>query len=156
MLLPFSPQLAEWQRDDYLLSSDAEKLNLDWIHQQLSGNSYWAKDQPRAMTLRSIAGSLPFGIYWQQQQIGFGRIITDYTRFAYLSDVIIAAEHRGRGLGRWLAETVVTHPELDSVRRWMLATDDAHEVYRRAGWRTVAQPERLMEYPKTNGQEQQP
>ncbi|MBP2167320.1 GNAT superfamily N-acetyltransferase [Erwinia toletana] len=154
MFLPFSPQLAEWQRDDYLLSSDAAKLDIDWIHHQLSQHSYWAKDQPREMTLRSLAGSLPFGIYWQRQQVGFGRLITDYTRFAYLSDVIIDAEHRGRGLGRWFAQSVVTHPDLPTVRRWLLATDDAHEVYRRAGWRAVAQPERLMEYARADRQEQ--
>lgn len=146
MLQPLVPQIAEWQRDDYLLSSDPNRLDVAWIHHQLAENSYWAKGQPLAQTLRALAGSLCFGIYLRGGQVGFGRLITDYSRFAYLSDVIIDPAQRGHGLGGWFAASILQHPELRSVKRWMLATDDAHEVYRRAGWQPVAQPQRLMEF----------
>ncbi|ATA18543.1 acetyltransferase (GNAT) family protein [Gibbsiella quercinecans] len=146
MFTPISPAAAEWRRNGYLLSFAPELLDVDWVHEQLALHSYWAKGQPREMTLRSLAGSLPFGLYAQRQQVGFGRLITDYTRFAYLIDVIIARPHRGQGLGGWLAAAVTQHPELQTVKRWLLATADAHEVYRRAGWQPVSQPERLMEF----------
>lgn len=146
MIPSFVPRLASWQRGDVLLSTDPELIDIDWVHQQLSAHTYWAKGQSRETTLRSLAGSLLFGLYDRQQQIGFGRLITDYCRFAYLSDVIIEEAHRGKGLGRWFAECVTAHPELSGVKRWMLATEDAHELYRRAGWQPVAEPQRLMEF----------
>ncbi len=146
MLQPLVPRIAEWRRDEYLLSSDPQKIDPEWVHHQLTTHSYWAQGQSFALTCRALAGSLPLGLYYQQQQIGFGRLVTDYSRFAYLSDVIIDDGHRGKGLGGWLASAVLQHPELRTVKRWMLATDDAHGVYRRAGWQTVAKPERLMEF----------
>lgn len=152
MIPPFVPRPASWQRDDYLLSTDPGLLDVEWIHYQLSQHCYWAENQSKETTLRTLACSLPFGLYAQQQQIGFGRLITDYARFAYLSDVIIAQEHRGKGLGHWFAQCVTQHPELSGVKRWMLATDDAHAVYQRAGWQAVAEPNRLMEFrPTANG-----
>ncbi len=154
MTSAFIPCSAQWQRGDYLLSTERNLLDVDWIHYQLSVESYWAKGQSREMTLRSLQGSLPFGLYYQQQQIGIGRVITDYTRFAYLCDLIISNAHRGKGLGRWFVECITQHPELTTVRRWLLTTDNAHEVYRRAGWRTVEQSERMMELrrqPETRG-----
>lgn len=156
MLKPLVPAIAEWQRDDYLLSSDPQKLDIDWIHRQIAEQSYWAQGQTREMTERSVAASMPFGIYWQQQQVGFGRLITDYSRFAYLSDVMIDDAHRGKGLGGWFAATILTHPELHTIKRWMLATDDAHEVYRRAGWQPVQKPQRLMEFIPTPPEENTP
>lgn len=146
MLEPLVPAIAEWQRDDYVLSSDPNRIDVYWVHRQLTENSYWAREQSLMQTRRALSASLCFGIYLQEEQVGFARLITDYSRFAYLSDVIIEPAQRGRGLGGWLATTIVKHPELHTVKRWLLATDDAHEVYRRAGWQPVAKPERLMEF----------
>ncbi|MBD8164502.1 GNAT family N-acetyltransferase [Erwinia persicina] len=156
MLKPVVPVVAEWQRDEYLLSSDTRKLDIAWVHAQLAEKSYWAAGQSLATTERSLAASMPFGLYYRQQQVGFGRLITDYSRFAYLSDVMIDDAHRGKGLGRWFAATVLTHPELQTIKRWMLATDDAHDVYRRAGWQPVAQPQRLMEFIPTPPEDNTP
>ncbi|WP_426767779.1 GNAT family N-acetyltransferase [Erwinia aphidicola] len=156
MLMSLVPAVAEWQRDDYLLSSDPQKIDIAWVHHHISEHSYWAQGQTLEMTERSLAASMPFGIYYQQQQVGFGRLITDYSRFAYLSDVMIDEAHRGKGLGRWFAAAIVHHPELKTIKRWMLATDDAHDVYRRAGWKPVAQPQRLMEFIPTPPEDRTP
>lgn len=141
----------QWQRDDFTLSTERQRLDLDWIHMQLSERSYWAKGQPREKTMRAIAGSLPFGLYHhashQTTQIGFGRLITDYTRFGWLCDVMIDENWRGHGLGSWLASCVREHKELQTVHRWMLSTNDAHQVYQRLGWRVVQEPHKLMEFP---------
>ncbi|HFK7185288.1 TPA: GNAT family N-acetyltransferase [Serratia odorifera] len=153
MLSPFVPPAVHWQRNDYLLSTDPALLDVAWVHRQLTQHSYWAKGQSRETTLRALACSLPFGLYQQQRQVGFGRLITDYCRFAYLSDVIVDSAHRGRGLGGWLATCVTQHPALHQVKRWLLATDDAHQIYQRAGWHAVTRPERLMEYNRPAGEE---
>lgn len=136
-----------WQRDDFIISTERQRLDVDWIHYQLAERSYWAKGQPRAKTERAINGSLPFGLYQQNQQIGFARLITDYTRFGWLCDVIIDENWRGHGLGSWLATCVREHPELQTVHRWMLSTNDAHQLYQRLGWRVVQDPHKLMEFP---------
>ncbi|WP_448309514.1 GNAT family N-acetyltransferase [Pantoea sp. PGP6] len=136
-----------WQRDAFTVSTARQQLDLDWIHRQLAEKSYWAQGQPRAKTERAIAGSLPFGLYHQQAQIGFARLITDYTRFGWLCDVMIDENWRGHGLGSWLATCVREHPELQTVHRWMLSTRDAHQVYQRLGWRVVQDPQTLMEFP---------
>lgn len=136
-----------WQRDDFTISTERQRLDMDYIHQQLVDKSYWAKDQPRAKTERAFAGSLPFGVYHQQQQIGFARLVTDYTRFGWLCDVMIDENWRGHGLGSWLATCVRAHPELATVHRWMLSTNDAHQLYQRLGWRVVQDPQKLMEFP---------
>ena len=136
-----------WQRDDFTISTERQRLDMDYIHQQLVDKSYWAKDQPRAKTERAFAGSLPFGVYHQQQQIGFARLVTDYTRFGWLCDVMIDENWRGHGLGSWLATCVRAHPELSTVHRWMLSTNDAHQLYQRLGWRVVQDPQKLMEFP---------
>jgi len=156
MLQPPVPRITEWQREEYLLSSDPNLIDIDWVHRQLTENSYWAKEQTLMQTRRALAASLCFGIYLKEQQVGFGRLITDYSRFAYLSDVIIDPSQRGKGLGGWFAATIVQHPELHTVKRWMLATDDAHDVYRRAGWQPVAKPQRLMEFIPTHPEDLTP
>ncbi len=149
MLSPLVVPAVEWRREEYLLSTDPLLLDIDWIHQQLSEHTYWARGQSRAMTERSLSASLPFGLYHRQQQVGFGRLVTDYSRFGWLCDVIIAQAWRGNGLASWLMHCLRQHPDLQTVRRWMLSTADAHEVYRRAGWRVVANPGHLMECPKS-------
>ena len=97
------------------------------------------------MVRRSIDNSLPFGVYRGGELVGFARVVTDYATFAWLADVFILKEHRGRGLSKWLMEVILAHPELQGFRRWVLATKDAHELYRRFGFRELHRPERWME-----------
>lgn len=136
-----------WQRDEFNVSTDRARLDFAYIHHQLTEKSYWAKEQSRAKTERAFAGSLAFGVYHQNQQIGFARLITDYTRFGWLCDVMIDENWRGHGLGSWLASCVRAHPELATVHRWMLSTNDAHQLYQRLGWRVVQDANKLMEFP---------
>ena len=107
----------EHRRDNFLVTSDPARLDIEFIHSFLS-NSYWAKCIPRQVVARSIANSLCFGVYEEDRQVGFARVITDYATFAYLADVFIAESHRGRGLSRFLMECIVKHPELQGLRRW--------------------------------------
>jgi GNAT superfamily N-acetyltransferase len=141
-------KVAQWQRGEFTISTDRERLDLDVIHGFLS-TCYWAEGIPRQTVERSIRHSIPFGIYHQaaagERQVGFGRVISDQATFAYLADVFVLEEYRGRGLGAWLVEVMVAHPDLQSLRRWALVTRDAHDLYQRFGWRALAAPERSME-----------
>lgn len=136
--------LFEIQRDGFTISTDPAQLDLDTICSFLS-RSYWAKERTRETTQRAVEHSLCFGVYDGEQQIGFARAVTDYATFAWLADVFIAEEYRGRGLGKWLVEVVLSHPDVQSVPRWFLATRDAHELYRRFGFAALMAPERRME-----------
>lgn len=136
--------LLEVQRDGFTISTDPARLDLDGICSFLS-RSYWANARTRETTRRALEHSLCFGVYDGEQQIGFARAVTDYATFAWLADVFIAEEYRGRGLGKWLVEVVLSHPDVQSVPRWFLATRDAHELYRRFGFAALTAPERRME-----------
>jgi GNAT superfamily N-acetyltransferase len=107
--------------------------------------SYWARGVPPDVVQRSIENSLVFGVYGGDEQVGFARVVTDRATFAYLADVFVLEGHRGRGLGKWLMEVVLAHPELQGLRRWMLATADAHGLYRRYGFRELGKPQIFME-----------
>jgi N-acetylglutamate synthase-like GNAT family acetyltransferase len=133
-----------WERGAYTLSTERSRLDVDVIHGFLS-NSYWAQDIPRALVERSLEHSLPFGVYHGTRQVGFARVISDYATFAYIGDVFIIEEYRGKGLSKWLIEMVVGHPELQGLRRWMLLTRDAHGLYQKVGFEPSRSPERLME-----------
>lgn len=135
----------EWQRGEYTISTDVTRLDIDLIYDFLRTHSYWAQGRTRAVVERSITHSLSFGLYRQEQQVGFARVVTDYATFAYLADVFVLETERGRGLGKWLIATIVEHPGLQGLRRWLLATRDAHGLYRQAGFMLLAQPERWME-----------
>lgn len=139
----------EWQRGDYSISTDIKRLDLNVVHQFLV-NSYWAAGLPLEVLQRSIDNSLVFGIYKGKEQIGFARVITDYSTFAYLSDVFVLEEFRGEGLGKWLIETILTYPELQGLRRWVLATKDAHELYRKFGFTELNDKYRFMEILNSN------
>lgn len=128
----------EWTRDEYTISCERARLDVDVIHEFLSGESYWANGRSRESVERSIQNSLPFGLYKDAQQVGFARAVTDYTTFAWLADVFVLDSERGRGLGVWLVETVLSHPHLQLLRRWILATRDAHELYRRFGFKDLS------------------
>lgn len=119
---------------DFLISDDRKLLDLDLIHQYLSQESYWAKGIPKDVVKRSIDHSVCFGIYTNQHQIGFARVVTDQATFAYLADVFILEEYRGKGLSKWLVETIHLHPDLQGLRRWLLGTRDAHGLYAKFGW----------------------
>lgn len=124
----------ENRKDDYLISTDPSKLNIEVIHKYLSQESYWAKDIPFETVKKSIEHSLCFGLYHLQEQIGFARLITDKATFAYLADVFVLKEYRGKGLSKFLMATIQSHPELQNLRRWLLATKDAHSLYELFGW----------------------
>ena len=135
----------EWTRDGFTISTDPSRIQLDVVHAFLA-TSYWAEGIPREVVRRSIEHSLCFGLYHEEgRQIGFARVITDRATFAYLGDVFVLEAFRGRGLARWLLEVVQAHPELQGLRRWVLLTRDAHDLYRRAGWSPLAAPDRYME-----------
>ena len=121
-------------KDDYLISTDPSLLDVDVIYNYLSGESYWAKNVPRDVVEKSIANSLCFGLYHHNRQIGFARLITDKATFAYLADVFIISEYRGKGLSKWLIQVIHAHPELQGLRRWVLGTRDAHGLYEQFGW----------------------
>ena len=134
----------EHRRGEFLVTTDPARLDIEFIHSFLS-NSYWAEGIPRETVERSIANSLCFGVYEGDKQVGFARVITDYATFAYLADVFIAESYRGRGLSKVLMECIVKHPELQGLRRWTLATRDAHELYAKFGFTHLAKPDRFME-----------
>ncbi len=134
----------EHRRDQFLITTDPARLNVDFIHGYLV-RSYWAGGIPRAIVERSIANSLCFGVYEADRQVGFARAITDCATFAYLADVFIIESHRGRGLSKFLMECIAQHPKLQGLRRWMLATRDAHELYARFGFTPLTKPDRFME-----------
>ena len=134
----------EWKRDGYTISTNRERLDLKVIHGFLT-QSYWAAGVPVEIVKRSIENSLPFGLYDNDRQIGFARVITDYATFAYLADVFVLEAARGAGLGKWLVAAIISHPELQGLRRWMLATRDAHGLYRTVGFESLKQPDRWME-----------
>jgi GNAT superfamily N-acetyltransferase len=132
--------------DGYEITTDASRFDLGAIHRYLSGESYWAKGIPRETVERSIRNSLCFAILecGSQAQVGFARVTTDRATFAYLADVFVLPAHRGRGLSKWLMRVILAHPELQGLRRWMLATLDAHGLYAGFGFTALSQPERFM------------
>jgi GNAT superfamily N-acetyltransferase len=134
----------EVRRDGFTVSDDPARLDRASIHAFLT-ESYWAKGIPREVVDRSIDGSLPFGVYDGDAQVGFARVITDSATYAYVADVFVLESHRGRGLALWLMETIRAHPRLQGIRRWNLVTRDAHALYRRVGFRDVENPSRWME-----------
>ena len=133
-------------RDGFEISTDPARLDRALIHRFLRDESYWAKGVPRAVVDRAIDNSLCFGLYDRDgRQAGFARVVSDRAAIAYLADVFVLAEHRGRGHGKWLIETVMSHPDLQSLRRFFLGTADAHALYERYGFRPLAEPGRMME-----------
>jgi len=130
--------------EGYVISTDSSLLDLDVIHGFIS-QSYWAKDMPKALVEKMLKNSLCFGVYRQKAQVGFARIISDYATFAYLADVFILSEDRGKGLSKALVATIMAHPDVQGLRRWMLVTLDAQGLYEQFGFKPVAHPERHME-----------
>lgn len=143
----------EWQRGEYTISTDDKRLDIRLIHDFISNHSYWGQGRTLETVQLSLDNSLNFGLYTDQQQIGFARIVTDYATFAWIADVFVLPEQRGRGLSKWLLEVILSHPELQGFRRWVLATRDAHALYARFGFIPLHRPERWMERPDPNMRE---
>ncbi len=129
----------------YTINTDKSLLNRSVIHHYLSNISYWAKGISQAQVDKIINHSLCFGVYHQDQQVGFARVVTDYVRMAYLADVFILEEHQGVGVGKQLIETIMSYPDLAECSRWMLLTKDAHSLYQQYGFVEPPNPEWYME-----------
>jgi inosine/xanthosine triphosphatase len=132
-------------KDGYTLSTDPSLLNREIIHDFLSNRAYWSMGVPLETVNKAIRNSLPFGVYKDGKQIGFARVISDFATFAFLADVFILEQHRQAGLGKWLVDCILQHPQLQHLRRWILATRDAHDLYRPFGFKSLVKPEKWME-----------
>ncbi|WP_375436786.1 GNAT family N-acetyltransferase [uncultured Hymenobacter sp.] len=137
----------EYLRDDqFLVSTDPARLDITVIHRYLAEESYWAKNIPLETVTRAIANSLNFGLYTPDGQlVGFARVVTDRATFAWLCDVFVLPAYQGQGLAKWLMRVVWSHPELQGLRRQLLATLDAHGLYRQFNFQPLAAPERYLE-----------
>ncbi|PWT92776.1 MAG: GNAT family N-acetyltransferase [Blastocatellia bacterium] len=140
----------EWVLSEFTISTDRDRLDVNFIHQFLTNHAYWALGRSLDTVTRSVDNSLNFGLYSGNKQIGFARVVTDYATFAWLADVFVLPEYRGKGLGKWLIETISSVEELQGFRRWLLATHDAHGLYRQFGFNNLSEPDRWME--KRNSQ----
>jgi GNAT superfamily N-acetyltransferase len=129
----------------YTISTDPARLDVALIHRWLSEESYWARGVPRAVVERALANSLCFGAYEGGAQVGFARVVSDRATFAYLADVFVLPPARGRGCARQLMDAVFAHPDLQGLRRFALATRDAHALYAQYGFTALARPETFME-----------
>jgi GNAT superfamily N-acetyltransferase len=134
----------ERTRGEYTLSTDPDRLDRELIHRFLSHDSYWSPGIPCETVERALDNSICFGVYSDREQAAFARAVTDRATFAYLADVFVVEAHRGRGLGVWIVECVLAHPELQGLRQFILGTADAHELYARFGWRALDRAERFM------------
>ncbi len=135
----------EFKLDEYRISTDKDLLDIDVIHRYLTEEAYWTTGRTREMTEKTIERSLCFGVYHRDQQIGFARVVTDYTIFAYLCDVFILSDFQGQGLGKWLTEVILEVLDEEGVRWTMLATRDAHELYDNyGGFQKLHLPEKWM------------
>ena len=132
------------ERGEYRVTSDPAAVDVDAVHAFLT-TSYWADGISRELVARAIAGSLPFSLFVGTAQIGFARVITDRATYGYLADVYVLTAYRGQGLGKWLIDVVMAHPDLQGLRRLGLVTRDAHALYARVGFSPLAAPDRHME-----------
>lgn len=137
-------QTVQWQKDDYLISTDKALLDFEVIYQFIS-TSYWAAGIPVDTMKKAIDGALCFGLYYDSKLVGFSRVVTDSATFAYLADVFVLESHRGKGLSKWMMECTMAHPSMQGLRRIMLATADAHGLYKQYGFEPINKPEMLMQ-----------
>jgi GNAT superfamily N-acetyltransferase len=140
----------KWQRGEYEIDTDPARIDLDLTHAFLATDAYWSPDVPRDIVERAIANSMNFGLYKTapagagDAQAGYTRVVSDKATFAWVCDVFVLPEHRGQGLGKWLMEVVTSHPELQGLRRWVLATRDAHGLYKQYGFDELGDPTAYM------------
>ncbi len=133
-----------------IVITDKKKLDIDMIHAFLSERSYWAKEIPLKLIKKSIKHSVCFGVFVDDKQVGFARVISDRATFAYIADVFILEDYRGQGLSSILMNAITDFPDFKNLRRWMLVTTDAHFLYEKSGFRIVAKPEKFMEKHRSN------
>lgn len=138
-------EIIETHRNDYTISTDKNKLDISSIHQFLANETDWSNGIPMDTLKTSIENSLNFGLYFQDTQIGYARIISDYSTIAYLGDVYVLKEYRGKGLSKWLINEIMKHPNLQGLRRWVLLTNTAEWLYKKFGFTEVSNPEFYME-----------
>jgi GNAT superfamily N-acetyltransferase len=139
-----SATVVEEHRGEFMVTSDLSRMDMDVVHGYLS-RAYWCEGLPRETLERAMRNSLCFGLFEGESQIGFARVVSDRTTFAYVCDVFVLEAHQGKGLGTWLMQGVFRHPELQGLRRWHLTTRDAHALYRKIGFVPLSKPERHME-----------
>ncbi|MES2797644.1 MAG: GNAT family N-acetyltransferase, partial [Bacteroidota bacterium] len=132
-------------KGEFILSTEKAKMDLPIIHHYLANQSYWAQNIPIETVQLAIENSLNFGIFHNNKQIGYARIVSDFATVAYLGDVFILPTYRGLGLSKWMIENIMLHPNLQGLRRWILLTADAHDLYKKFGWSCIAIPERWMD-----------
>lgn len=130
---------------EYDISAEPHRLDVQVIHDFLANESYWSPGIPRSVVERAIKNSLCFGVYHATGQVGFGRVVTDKSTFALLADVFILKPHRGKGLSKVLMRSIKEHQDLQGLRRWLLLTSDAHDLYRQFGFADLANTWRFME-----------
>lgn len=139
------PGTSDLDQSDFDINTSGSRLDVELIHRFLSKESYWAADRTLEQTKTAIENSICFGVYLGERQVGFARVVTDRATFAYVGDVFILEEFRGRGLSKQLMREVISHPELQGLRRWILATKDAHGLYEQFEFAPLRHPERWME-----------
>ena len=132
--------IQEFTKDDFFLSNDKSKLNVNAVCSFLS-RSHWAANRKRATVIKSINHSLCYGIYHNERQVAFARLVTDYCTYAYLCDVFVDDTYRGRGLSKWMMGCIMENPDLSELRRFTLATRDAHGLYEKFGFRPLSNDE---------------
>ncbi|GLY00743.1 MULTISPECIES: GNAT family N-acetyltransferase [Actinoplanes] len=137
--------MTDFVRGDYVLTDDRERVNLAWVSRWLTEEAYWAVGRSGDVVARSIEGSLPFSVFAGDEQVAFSRVVTDGATFAWICDVFVAEEHRGRGLGTWMVDTIVATLSERGLQRFLLATKDAQEVYRKSGFAELQGAHRFME-----------
>jgi GNAT superfamily N-acetyltransferase len=138
----------EWKWQEYTISTDKSLVNLPVVHAYLSEQSYWARGISYDNLKRRIEHSLVFGVYCRGKQAGFARVVTDFAAIAYVADVFILEEYRGKGLSKLLMKAIMEHPDLQGLRRWILVTRDAHGLYSKFGFKPLESPEKYMEIVK--------
>lgn len=133
-----------YELNEFLITTDADKVNIDVVHELLS-RSYWAEKRSREIIEKFIKSSLCFSLYHLDKQVGFARVVTDYITFGYVRDVFIHEDYRSKGLGKWLIDCVISHPDIEKIERLMLATKDAQGFYKYHGFSELQKPEAFME-----------
>ncbi len=134
-----------FERSNLEISTDRSRLDVGMIHRFLIEESYWARERNEEQTRTAIENSICFGAYYGERQIGFARVVSDKATFAYLGDVFVIEEFRGRGVSKLLMQAIIAHPDLQGLRRWILATRDAHGLYEQFEFAPLRHPDRWME-----------